>query len=514
MYECCCKSCTCEVGKVSCGHLFKLDETNNGLSLTRPSIASAHGSTHHCTRATTATMTDTVVEGATEGKQENGSSSPTERHDESVGEEEALKDRWCDPEHPTTVTFQDISAAAYMIKNGIQRTPCTKSNVSRIAKMDIYFKKEFLQFTGSFKERGARYTLMMLSPAQKKLGVVAASAGNHALALAYHGKDLNIPVYVVMPIIAPLMKIENCKTYGANIIVRGAHLGESKEIALKIAKEKGYEYINGYDHPHIIAGAGTMGLEIVEQVSDIDAVVIPIGGAGLIAGSSIAIKSLYPDIQIIGVEAESCPCYTTAVAADHPIYAAPSSTLADGLSVPIVGVNAFATARGHVDKTVVVSEEWVAVTILRLIEMEKAVVEGAGAVGLAAVLSGKLPELVGKRVVIALTGGNIDTTVLGRCLERGLAVDERLVRFSVTVADRPGGIAELTQLLAKMGASLKDIFHERAWLRADIFSVNVKCVIETKDREHAQEVERALHARYTDIKWGGDVSMGRSLFSH
>ncbi|KHJ82614.1 hypothetical protein OESDEN_17692, partial [Oesophagostomum dentatum] len=206
-------------------------------------------------------------------------------------------------------------------------------------------------------------------------------------------------------------------------------------------------------------------------VPDVDAVLVPVGGAGLIAGIAVAVKTLKPQVKIIAVESDSCPSYTEAVKAGKPVMARVKSTLADGLAVPMVGGNSLATLEGLVDKTVVVCEESTALAILRLIEMEKAVVEGGGAVGVAALISDKLPELKGKKVVTILTGGNIDTTVLGRTIERGLAVDGRLIRVEVVVSDRPGGIAELTSQIAHMGASIKDIFHERAWIATDVFSV-------------------------------------------
>lgn len=233
-----------------------------------------------------------------------------------------------------------------------------------------------------------------------------------------------------------------------------------------------------------------------------DAIVVPVGGGGLIAGIAVAMKTLSPQTKVIGVESERCPSFTAALEAGKPVYSKSSSTLADGLAVPLVGVNAFATAAPLIDKMVVVNEEFIALAILRLVEIEKSVVEGAGAAGLAAILAGLLPELQGKKVVIPLCGGNIDTTVLGRCLERGLAVDSRLVRFNVQVSDRPGGIAELTKLIASIGVSIKDMFHERAWLKSDIFSVIVKCVVETRDMEHCQELEKLLKANYTKVQFG------------
>merc|ERR1712051_454970 len=327
--------------------------------------------------------------------------------------------------------------------------------------MDIYLKKDYMQYTGSFKERGARNTLMMLEPEQKLAGVIAASAGNHALALAYHGGQLNISVTVVMPIVAPIMKVENCKKYGANVIVYGKDIGESRERALEIGKEKGFMYINGFDHPDILAGQGTMGLEILEQVPDLDAAIIPVGGGGLIAGVAKALKTMKPGVKIIGVEPDRCQSFISAMQAGKPVLTPTLPSLADGLTVPKVGCNALATAAPLIDKMVTVSEEWIAIAILRLVEMEKAVVEGGGASGVAAVLAGLVPELAGKKIVIPLCGGNIDTTILGRCLDRGLAADGRLVKFSCTISDRPGGMSELVSLLSELGVSIKDITQER-----------------------------------------------------
>ncbi|PIK55793.1 putative threo-3-hydroxyaspartate ammonia-lyase-like [Apostichopus japonicus] len=346
----------------------------------------------------------------------NGSADHHGRMDHSMNEltiskvdEEEIKDPACDPDNPVKVKFQDVSAAAYKIRNGVQRTSCQKSRLSDMLGLELYIKSDFQQITGR------------------------------------------------------------------------------------------------YDNPNIIAGQGTLGLEIIEQVPDLDAVVIPVGGGGLIAGMALAIKSLSPKTLIIGVESEQCASFSSAMKAGHPTYTKSAPTLADGLAVPVVGVNAFATARDIVDKVVTVSEDLIAVAILRLIEVEKAVVEGAGACSLAALLSDKLPELKGKKVAIPLCGGNIDTTVLGRVLERGLAADGRLCRFVVTVSDRPGGIADLTRLLADQGASIKDIFHERAWLKSEVFHVQVKVVVETRDSEHSVEIERRLREKYDRVLWGSSL---------
>lgn len=246
-----------------------------------------------------------------------------------------------------------------------------------------------------------------------------------------------------------------------------------------------------YDDPRIIAGAGTMGIEIVDQVPKLDAVIVPVGGGGLIAGTALAIKSLLPDVQIIGAEPENCPSLTAAMKEGKPVTVPAGTTLADGLLVPRVGTNAFAIIQEHVDKTVLVKERYIALSMLRLLEMEKAVVEGGGATGLAAMLAGLLPELEGKNVVIPLCGGNVDTPVLGRVLDRGLAADGRLVRFEAVVSDRPGGIAALTRVLADSGVSIKEILHDRAWEEA-VASVRVKCIVEAADRSAASAMFRAL----------------------
>lgn len=405
-------------------------------------------------------------------------------------------DPWCDPDKPRVVQYEEVKSATLKIKDGIRNTPCVRSHLFDDTGMEIFLKKDFLQYTGSFKERGARFTMLNLSDAERKSGVVSASAGNHAQAMSWHGQLLDIPITVVMPIVAPIMKIQKCRAYNANVIVQGADMTEAKNIALRLAKEKGMTYVNGYDHPHVIAGQGTCGVEIVEQVENIDAVIIPMGGGGLIAGISLAIKSLNPKIQIIGVESEACPGFSKSLSSGKPIPVPCLSTLADGLAVGLVGCNAVATGKLYIDKTVLVPEEYIALAILRLIELEKCVVEGAGATGLAAILSGQLNELKGKRVVLVLSGGNIDSAILGRCINRGLAAEGRMVKAKVIVSDRPGGLADLCKLIASIGVNIKEIFNERAWVASDIFSLEVKVICETRDYEHSIELQELLKKNY------------------
>uniref|UniRef100_A0A1B0DR72 L-serine deaminase n=1 Tax=Phlebotomus papatasi TaxID=29031 RepID=A0A1B0DR72_PHLPP len=340
---------------------------------------------------------DQIANGHTNGH-ENGinGNQQVEFTEEDFEIIEDVEDPYCIAENPVKVCFQDITSAAFLIKNGIQNTPCQKSHLSEMTGMDLYLKKEFLQFTGSFKERGARYALLMLSEEQKRIGVISASLGNHAQGLSYHANRLGIPVTVVMPTAAPIMKIQKCRNYGANVIVKGDNMSEAKKIAMSIAKRRGYVYVNGYDHPHIMAGQGTIGLEIIEQMGQPDAVVVPVGGGGLIAGVATAIKAISPRTKIIGVESDKCPSFSRAMEHGGPILTPNMATLADGLAVPTVGYNAFATAVPLLDKMVVVREEWIALAILRLVEQEKCVVEGAGAAGLAAIFAGHLNEYRGK----------------------------------------------------------------------------------------------------------------------
>jgi threonine dehydratase len=391
------------------------------------------------------------------------------------------------------VTFHDIEAARERIADAVYYSPCQPSiALSEITGMEIFCKFDNLQRTGSFKERGARNALAQLSADQQKRGVIAASAGNHAQALTYQGRLLGIPATVVMPKFAPLVKVNNCQKLGATVVLHGRDFSEAKAHAHEIAKEKSLAYIDGYDDSAIIAGQGTMGLEIVEQTPDLEAVVIPVGGAGLIAGVSLAVKTLRPNAQIIAVEAEKVASFSAALEAGKPTNIAMHPTLADGLAIPQVGSNAFQIAKPLVDLAVTVTEEQIALAILRLVELEKSVVEGAAATPLAACMFGKLEALAGKRVVLLLCGGNIDPNVLSRVIERGLVADGRLGRFTAVISDRPGGLADLTAQIASTGASIKQVVHDRAFASPDVSAVNVLCTVETRNHQHLAELRALL----------------------
>jgi threonine dehydratase len=398
------------------------------------------------------------------------------------------------------VTFQDIEAARKRIAEAVYYSPSPPSiPLSEITGMKIFCKLDNLQRTGSFKERGARNALAQLSHDQQKRGVIAASAGNHAQALAYQGSLLGIPATVVMPKFAPLIKVSTCQQLGATVILHGEGFGEAKAHAHEIAAENALAYIDGYDDPAIIAGQGTMGLEIVEQVPDVDAVIIPVGGAGLLAGVSLAVKTLRSDTKIVAVEAQNVASFSAALEARKPTKITMRPTLADGLAIPEVGANAFQIARPLVDVTVTVTEEEIALAILRLVELEKSVVEGAAATPLAACMSGRLKELAGERVVLLLCGGNIDPNVLSRVIERGLVADGRLGRFTAVISDRPGGLADLATQIASTGASVKQIVHDRAFASPDVSAVNVLCTVETRNHQHLAELRALLKSRGVEI---------------
>jgi threonine dehydratase len=398
------------------------------------------------------------------------------------------------------VIFQDIEAARKRIADAVYYSPCPASiPLSEITGMKIFCKLDNLQRTGSFKERGARNALAQLSRDQQKRGVIAASAGNHAQALAYQGNLLGIPATVVMPRFAPLIKVSTCQQLGATVILHGEGFGEARAHAHEIAEEHGLAYIDGYDDPAIIAGQGTMGLEIVEQVPDVEAVIVPVGGAGLLAGVSLAVKNLRPDTKIVAVEAENVASFSTALEAGKPTKITMRPTLADGLAIPEVGANALQIAQPLVDLTITVTEEEIALAILRLVELEKSVVEGAAATPLAACMSGRLKELAGKRVVLLLCGGNIDPNVLSRVIERGLVADGRLGRFTAVISDRPGGLAELAAQIASTGASVKQIVHDRAFASPDVSAVNVLCTVETRNHQHLAELRALLKSRGVEI---------------
>jgi len=391
------------------------------------------------------------------------------------------------------VSLADIEAARERIRGGIYESPCVESiPLSQLTGAHVFCKLDYLQRTGSFKERGARNALLQLSAAQRERGVIAASAGNHAQGVAYHGALLGIPVTVVMPKFASLLKVTNCRQLGATIVLHGADLSEARAHAEAIAAREGLTFIHPFDNAHVIAGQGTIALEILEQTPTVRAIVAPVGGGGLLAGIGTVVAARKPDVRVIGVEPDHAACLTAALAAGHPVPVHLSHTLADGLAVAQVGARPFEILRRVVDQVVTVDEATIALAVLRLIELEKSVVEGAGAAPLAAFLAGRLDSLKGSDVVLVLCGGNIDLTILDRVIEIGLVADGRLSRFTVSISDRPGGLARLAEVIASTGASIKEIVHDRAFSGPDLSEVRVVCIVETTGHEHVAQLHRSL----------------------
>ena len=317
------------------------------------------------------------------------------------------------------VTLADIRAAHDRIRSGMYRSPCPPSvPLSELTGAEVFCKLDLLQRTGSFKERGARNALLLLDDAQKARGVVAASAGNHALGLAYHGKLLGVPVTVVMPRFAPLVKVATCRRLGARVILEGETFDDARRLSIELAESEGLNRVHGFDDPRVIAGQGTMALEILEEVPDADAIVVPTGGAGLLAGVGIAAKALRPDIRIIAVEPTAAPSFGASLTAGRPVPVPIRPTLADGLAVGRVGDLSFALAAPLVDRVITVDEDALSLAVLRLLELEKTVVEGAAAAALAGLLDERCRDLRGKRVVLLLCGGNIDLTILDRLIDQ------------------------------------------------------------------------------------------------
>lgn len=393
------------------------------------------------------------------------------------------------------VTYDQIVSARTRIADGIIYTPCSESPaLSELCGCRVFTKREYLQRTGSFKERGARNAMLLLPEEARKQGVVAASAGNHALALAYHGRDLGIPVTVVMPRFSPIVKQSRCAQYGARVLLSGDNIGEAKVLADELVQKEGLTYVHGFDGQDVIAGQGTIGLEILEQVPEADVVIVPVGGAGLIAGVGLAIKTASPKTEVIGVEAANAASFSAALSGKAPVPFDVQPTLSDGLAVPTVGPNAYEIAEKVVDRVVLVDEETTALAILRMLELEKGVVEGAGATPLAALLGGTLSDLAGKKVVLLLGGGNIDPSVLGRVIDHAMVTDGRIGMFRAVISDRPGGLAELGNAIAEAGASVREIRHERAFASADVSTVEVECTVDTRNRDHLGHLLQHLKA--------------------
>jgi threonine dehydratase len=390
------------------------------------------------------------------------------------------------------VTLADVQAARARIGAAIYCSPCAYSEtVSRMAGARVFFKLDNLQMTGSFKERGALNKLLSLGPDERKNGVIAASAGNHGLAVAFHAQRLSIPTAIVMPRFAPLIKVSWARRYGAEVILAGADFDEALTEAQRLQRERGSLFIPAFNDPLVVAGQGTLGLEILEQVPDLDAVIVPVGGGGLIGGIALALKQSGFSGRVIGVQAERVAGMRAALEAGRPMSLPSATTIADGIAVRRVGDLTLPLVQRYVDTLVTISEAEIARAILLLLENEKTVVEGAAATTLAALLNRPL-GLDGRTVVLVLSGGNIDVNVVARVIEKGLVQEGRLVRLRLIISDRPGALARVSTLVADQGANIQEIVHTRGFSQAEIGESEITLTLETYGPQHIAEIGTAL----------------------
>jgi threonine dehydratase len=400
------------------------------------------------------------------------------------------------------VTLSDIEAAAGVLAGFVKRTSFERSRtLSDITGASVWLKFENLQFTATFKERGALNRLSALSADERRRGVIAASAGNHAQGVAYHAACLSIPATIVVPLGTPTVKIENTRRHGANVIEGGATLEEAANLATELGRKEHLTFIHPYDDPLIVAGQGTIALEMLASVPDLDVLIVPIGGGGLISGMAVAAKALKPAIEIIGVQAALYPSmYNLIKRKSLPMR---GDTLAEGIAVKVPGRITSEIVRALVDDIVLVTEEEIEQALSLLITIEKTVTEGAGAAGLAAVLANQ-QRFKGRTLGLVLSGGNIDTRLLSGVLTRQLAREGRLTQLRFDIADRPGQLATVVDILSKTGANIVEVSHQRIFTDLPAKAVHLEVVIETRDRSHLASTVAALRSANLDVDVGGD----------
>lgn len=393
------------------------------------------------------------------------------------------------------LSLESVQAARKRIRDGVLETACARSYSleARTGVRRVHLKAEHRQRTGSFKARGSLNKLLLLGDALRR-GVVAASAGNHAQALAHHASRLGVPCTIVMPETAPIIKVANTKRYGARVFQTGTTLSDGAAEVERLAAEDGLVPIHAFDDLAIMAGQGTIALEVLEQVPEVSTLVVPVGGGGMISGIAVAAKALHPNVRIVGVEAAASPGAAQSLEAGAPVHVESADTLADGIAVKRIGELAYPFLESLVDDVVLVSEREIADAVFFLLEREKAVVEGAGATPVAALLEGKVAALTppDETVVCVLSGGNIDVNMIARIIDRGLRDDGRLARLRVLVRDRPGSLNQLTAVVAGEGANVLDIHHVRAFGDVSVGEVSIEIRAETRGRAHAARIVEKL----------------------
>jgi threonine dehydratase len=401
------------------------------------------------------------------------------------------------------IALQEIREARERIAGSVVQTPCTPSeSIGELFGGHAWFKFENLQRTGSFKERGALNRILLIPPEERGRGVIAASAGNHAQGVAYHAGRLGLRATIVMPERTPLIKVSNTERYGARVVLHGSNYDEAMQEALRLREEEGSTLVHPFDDRGVIAGQGTIGLELLEQCPEMQTVVVPVGGGGLISGIAMALKEVRPEIRVVGVEAAVLPAALRAREAGRLITIPAAETIADGIAVRSIGERTFAMIERYVDDLVTVGEEEIASAVLLLLEREKTVAEAASATTLAAVLSGALGDVTDSHVVLLLSGGNIDVNLLARIIERGLVNDGRVAHFDVKLRDRPGALAALTALLAEKGANVLRLDHRRGTHGLWVTEAEVALTLETRGAAHVAELADALAAAGYQVQPG------------
>ncbi len=390
------------------------------------------------------------------------------------------------------VSLAGIEAARARIRDYIFLSPCLRSaSLTRMTGLEIYLKMDNLQRTGAFKERGALNKILTLTDEQRQRGVIAASAGNHAQAVAYHATQRHIRSQIVMPLMTPLVKVSATRGFGAEVVLHGANYDEACSEAVRRAETEGMTFLHPFDDAEVIQGQGSIGLEILEQVPNIEAVVVPIGGGGLIAGVACAIKEMNPSVRVIGVQTERLPSMLWAREAGEPVTVPAEATIADGIAVRRAGEQTLPLVERYVDELVTVEEEEIASAILVLLEREKTLAEGAGAAALAAVLRHK-SSLTTERTAVLVCGGNIDVSLLAKIIERGLVKDGRWMRLRIHLSDRPGALHQVTRIIAELSANIVQTQYDRAYYGVSLGDTVIDFTLETRGPEHIATIERKL----------------------
>jgi threonine dehydratase len=393
------------------------------------------------------------------------------------------------------IGLDDVLAARERLRGQVYYSPCARSEMlSRLTGQEVFLKLENLQMTGSFKERGALNRLSLLTPEEAKRGVVAASAGNHAQGVAYHATRLGVRSIIVMPLATPLVKVTATREFGAEVVLHGANYDEACAEATRLCESQGMVFLHPFDDAAVMAGQGTIGLEMMEQIAGLEAVIVPIGGGGLIGGIACAIKSKMPQVKVIGVQTSRLPSMVAAIHEGKPVTVEAATTIADGIAVRRAGTLTYPVVAESVDEFVTVDEDEIAAAILMLLEREKTLAEGAGAAALAALLQGKtsLAKRRGVRVGVLVCGGNIDVTLLARIIERGLVQDGRMILLRIHLLDKPGALAELTRLIAQHRVNIVNTLYNRSYYGVNLGDTAIDITMETRGREQVEELLTAL----------------------